>query len=50
MLFQRVALVVEDDEKSAKLFRLLLEAEGFSVLWAADSEDALALRPSMPSA
>jgi CheY-like chemotaxis protein len=42
---QRVALVVEDDEKSAKLFRLLLEAEGFSVLWAADSEEALCIAP-----
>jgi DNA-binding response OmpR family regulator len=40
-----IALVVEDDEKSAKLFRLLLEAEGFSVLWAVDSEDALRIAP-----
>jgi CheY-like chemotaxis protein len=39
----RVALVVEHDERSAELIRLLLEAEGFSVIHAASAEDALAL-------
>src|SRR6185295_5877135 len=38
-----VALVVEDDDRSAELIRLLLEAEGFRVLRAASTEEALAL-------
>jgi len=37
------ALVVEDDPKSAKLLRLLLEAEGFLVVVAASGEEALTL-------
>lgn len=37
------ALVVEDDPKSAKLLRLLLEAEGFQVLVATSGEEALEL-------
>ena len=43
-----VALVVEDDDHAADLVRLLLEAEGFSVLRAANAEDALAMAPLQP--
>ena len=39
----RHALVVEDDDQSADLVRLLLESEGFSVLRAASAEAALLL-------
>jgi DNA-binding response OmpR family regulator/two-component sensor histidine kinase len=42
---QRTALVVEDDERSAELVRLLLEAEGFTVLHAASAEAALVMAP-----
>ncbi|MDB5839523.1 MAG: hybrid sensor histidine kinase/response regulator [Herminiimonas sp.] len=42
---ERVALVVEDDDRSADLVRLLLEAEGFSVLRAASAEAALQIAP-----
>ncbi|SEN01055.1 response regulator [Cryobacterium luteum] len=38
-----IALVVEDDQKSAKLVRLLLEAEGFQVIAAPSGEEALEL-------
>jgi signal transduction histidine kinase/CheY-like chemotaxis protein len=38
-----VALVVEDDLKSAELIRVQLEAEGFSVVHAASAEAALVL-------
>ncbi|MDP3707553.1 MAG: PAS domain S-box protein [Polaromonas sp.] len=41
----RIALVVEDDDLAADLVRLLLEAEGFTVLRAASAEDALLLAP-----
>jgi PAS domain S-box-containing protein len=44
----RVALVVEDDEKSAELIRVQLEAEGFTVLHAASAETALALAAQQP--
>ena len=37
----RVAMVVEDDVKSADLIRILLEAEGFVVVHARSSEEAL---------
>jgi PAS domain S-box-containing protein len=40
---ERIALVVEDDERAAELIRLLLEAEGFTVLIAPDAEAALAI-------
>ena len=40
---ERFALVVEDDDKSADLVRVLLEAEGFTVLRAASAEAALVL-------
>jgi len=40
---ERVALVVEDDEHSADLVRLLLEAEGFTVLLADSAESALVM-------
>jgi PAS domain S-box-containing protein len=42
---ERVALVVEDNEQAAELTRLLLEAEGFTVLRAASAEEALTLAP-----
>jgi DNA-binding response OmpR family regulator len=41
----RIALVVEDDDQAADLIRLLLEAEGFTVLRAASAEAALLLAP-----
>src|SRR4029077_15904202 len=40
-----VALVVEDDDQAAELLRLLLHAEGFTVLRAASAEEALAMAP-----
>jgi PAS domain S-box-containing protein len=46
----RVALVVEDDVKSADLVRLQLEAEGFRVLHAASAEAALAIAARQPLA
>jgi len=45
---ERFALVVEDDDFSADLVRLLLEAEGFTVLRAASAEEALAIAPRQP--
>jgi CheY-like chemotaxis protein len=42
---QRLALIVEDDERATDLIRLLLEAEGFAVLHAASAEAALELAP-----
>jgi CheY-like chemotaxis protein len=44
----RTALIVEDDEKSAELVRVQLEAEGFTVLHAATAEAALALAVQQP--
>ena len=44
----RIALVVEDDFKSAELIRVQLEAEGFTVLHAASAEAALALAVQQP--
>jgi PAS domain S-box-containing protein len=46
----RTALVIEDDEKSAELIRVQLEAEGFSVLHASTAEDALKLVEQEPLA
>ena len=46
----RVALVVEDDFKSADLIRVQLEAEGFSVLHAASAEAALVIAVQQPLA
>ena len=46
----RVALVVEDDAKSAELIRVQLEAEGFTVLHAASAEEALTLAKQQPLA
>ena len=43
-----MALVVEDDFKSAELIRVQLEAEGFKVLHAASAEAALALAVQQP--
>ena len=40
---ERIALVVEDDQQAADLIRLLLEAEGLTVLHATSAEDALRL-------
>ena len=45
---ERIALVVEDDDRAADLVRLLLEAEGFTVLRAANAEAALLLAPQQP--
>ncbi|MCY0912697.1 response regulator [Massilia antarctica] len=42
---ERIALVVEDNDQAAALARLLLEAEGFTVLLAASAEQALELAP-----
>ena len=42
---ERIALVIEDDDKAADLVRLLLEAEGFTVLLAASAEAGLLLAP-----
>ncbi|WP_229504976.1 PAS domain-containing hybrid sensor histidine kinase/response regulator [Massilia mucilaginosa] len=44
----RTALVVEDNDQAADLARLLLEAEGFTVLRAASAEAALAMAPLQP--
>jgi len=44
----RVALVLEDDDRSADLIRLLLEAEGFSVVRATTAEAGLAMAPLQP--
>jgi CheY-like chemotaxis protein len=44
----RVALVVEDDFKSAELIRVHLESEGFTVLHVASAEDALVLAAQQP--
>ena len=46
----RVALVVEDDYKSAELIRVQLEAEGFTVLHAASGEAGLELAVQQPLA
>jgi len=43
-----IALVVEDDYKSAELIRVHLEAEGFIVLHAASAEAALVLAVQQP--
>jgi CheY-like chemotaxis protein len=43
-----IALMVEDDFKSADLIRLQLEAEGFTVLHAASAEAALVLAVQQP--
>ncbi|HLX79632.1 MAG TPA: PAS domain S-box protein [Burkholderiales bacterium] len=42
---ERIALVVEDNDLAADLVRLLLEAEGFTVLRAASAEAALLMAP-----
>jgi CheY-like chemotaxis protein len=46
----RVALIVEDDPKSAELIRVQLEAEGFSVVHAATAESALEMAIRQPLA
>ena len=45
---ERFALVVEDDDMAADLVRLLLEAEGFTVVVAPSGEQALVLAPQQP--
>ena len=42
---ERIALVVEDDDLAADLLKLLLEAEGFTIVRAASAEVALELAP-----
>ncbi|MEX2584607.1 MAG: PAS domain S-box protein [Gemmatimonadota bacterium] len=44
----RTAMVVEDDLRSAGLIRVQLEAEGFTVVHAANAEAALALAMNQP--
>ena len=44
----RTALVVEDNDQAAELARLLLEAEGFTVLRAASAEAAWLMAPLQP--
>jgi PAS domain S-box-containing protein len=44
----RIALVVDDDHKSAELIRLQLDAEGFTVLHATSTETALVLAARQP--
>ena len=44
----RIALVVEDDFKSADVIRVQLEAEGFKVLHATSAEEALVLAEQQP--
>jgi PAS domain S-box-containing protein len=44
----RVALIVEDDLRAAELVRLLLEAEGFTVLHCVSAEAALLVAPQHP--
>jgi CheY-like chemotaxis protein len=46
----RTALIVEDDDKSADLIRVQLEAEGFVVLHASSAESALVLAARQPLA
>ncbi|MEO8527036.1 MAG: response regulator, partial [Caldimonas sp.] len=45
---ERVALVVEDDDAAAELIRLLLVAEGFTVMRAASAEVALGMAVLQP--
>ncbi|PWF46012.1 PAS domain-containing hybrid sensor histidine kinase/response regulator [Massilia glaciei] len=45
---ERCALVVEDDDRAADLVRLLLEAEGFSVVRAASAEAGLEIAARQP--
>ncbi|MCY7380253.1 MAG: PAS domain S-box protein [Gemmatimonadaceae bacterium] len=45
---KRTALVVEDDDKSAQLVRVQLEAEGFTVIHASSGEEALELASKQP--
>jgi DNA-binding response OmpR family regulator len=47
---ERVALVVEDDDRSANVVRLFLEASGFTVLHCSSAEGALILAPKLPLA
>jgi CheY-like chemotaxis protein len=42
---ERFALVIEDNDQAAELARLLLQAEGFTVLRAASAEAALSMAP-----
>jgi PAS domain S-box-containing protein len=45
---ERMALVVDEDDQAADLVRLLLEAEGFTVLRARSAADALVLASQQP--
>ena len=45
---ERLALVVEDDQHSAELIRMQLEAEGFKVLHAPSAERALTVAAEQP--
>jgi PAS domain S-box-containing protein len=45
---ERCALVVDDDQRSADIIRVQLEAEGFTVLHAISGEDALRIAAAQP--
>lgn len=47
---KRIALVVEDDDRSANVVRLFLEADGFTVLCCSTAEGALLMAPQQPLA
>jgi CheY-like chemotaxis protein len=47
---RRIALVVEDDDLSANVVRLFLEADGFTVVRSSSAEDALLQAPKQPLA
>jgi len=42
---ERIALVIDDDDRASEVLRRFLEAEGFSVVCAISAEDALAMVP-----
>jgi CheY-like chemotaxis protein len=50
MKTERIALVIEDNDMSANVVRLFLEADGFTVLRCSSAEDALLLAPKQPLA
>jgi PAS domain S-box-containing protein len=47
---ERTVLVIEDDDRAAELFRVLLEAEGFDVIRASSIAEAVAIAPLQPLA
>jgi DNA-binding response OmpR family regulator len=47
---ERIALVVDDDDRAAEVLRQFLEAEGFAVVRAISAEDAVLMVPRQPLA